>query len=72
MNGNNNAFFDRLTTEGSVSPCYGDTFSSTHVSVALYGLAESHNLTSSGTQVKHAVFKVRLRGHDRVALLKHT
>lgn len=62
----------RLTTEGAVSPCDGDSCSSTHVSIALYGLAQSHSLTSSSTQVIHTVVKVRLGGHKRVAWLKDT
>lgn len=62
----------RLTTEGVISPCNGDSCSSTHVSVTLYGLAQSHCLTSSGTHVVHTVSKVWLGGHNGVAGLKDT
>lgn len=65
-------FVDRLTAEFAVPPFYGDTISSTHVSVAFYGLAESHDFTSSGTHVEHAALKEWLRWHDLVALLKDT
>lgn len=61
-----------LTAEFAVSPNYGDAISSTHVSVAFYGLAESHDFTSSGTHVEHAALKERRRWHDFVALLKNT
>lgn len=59
-------------TEGIVSPCDGDSCSSTHVSIALYGLAKSHSLTSSGTHVVNTVSEVWLGGHDRVAGLEDT
>lgn len=61
-----------LTAEFAVSPNYGDAISSTHVSIAFYGLAESHDFTSSGTHVEHAALKEQRRWHDFVALLKNT
>lgn len=65
-------FVDRLTAEGAGPPFYRDAISSTHISIAFYGLAESHNFTSSGTHVEDAVIKVQCRWHDFVALLENT
>lgn len=59
-----------LTTEGVRPPFDGDSCSSTHVGVGLYGLAQSHGLASSGTHVEYTTLKVWLRGHNRVAGLK--
>lgn len=61
-----------LTAKGAGSPFYNDAMSSTHVSVAFYGLTESHNFTVSSTHVKHAALKEQFRGHDFVALLEDT
>lgn len=60
----------KLTTEGACSPRNDDSFGGAHVSVGLYCLAKSPNLTVSGTHVVHAVLGVWFRRDNRVAGLK--
>lgn len=61
---------DKLTTESVCSPFNDDSFGGTHVSIALYCLTQSPNLSVSGAHVVHAVSKILLRGNDTVASLK--